>query len=186
MSQRCGRCASPVNCSIMKTHVTVDPGLEGTGLAFWKWGEEYWTRCVPPYATRVLTVPHTHADAEWDDRARILTAAFGEELEARKVRVVYIEYPHYFDSDVGNKSMKSGNLGKLLTLVGMYMTTCLVLDIECNLVDVGWKGQMKKPQVDARIKRKIKREYPNHASDAVGLGLYLKGHFVTRKGDVCP
>jgi len=87
----------------------------------------------------------------------------------------------YLGSEKGYASSQSGDLIKLCQLTGMLIGALALNGIELNSLNLitptEWKGQLPKEEVDRRIKRILKRKtkYPDHVSDAVGIGLFLQG-----------
>ncbi len=155
---------------------TVDPGLGGTGLAFWS--NRTWSEKVPP-----LEIKNLYAEGHtlWTDSANSLVKKFKAEIEARTVTRVYIEWPKFFSGSVkGWTATTQGDIFKLSYLIGMFAEVCRQLGIEVILVPVNdWKGQLPKRVVEQRIRAKIPGVLAlrptTHSWDAIGIGLKLKG-----------
>lgn len=161
--------------------LSVDPGISGTGFAVWHW-DETWEQLVPPVQVGNLYPKYDKEfeDSEW----RWLAGALN--LSEQLVRVqrswncvrVFMEFPSYFKSMGGQTTANSGALVKLSVLVGILAGTLK----EVNLVHVNdWKGQLPKVLVKHRIQRRLGesacKQFRAHMWDAVGIGLYMKGHF---------
>lgn len=89
----------------------------------------------------------------------------------------YIEEPEFYYSDKGLQAAQTGSLKKLLYTYSIVKWMCyqlfhLVEDIKPKT----WKGQLSKLQVDYRIQTVIPgAKFDEHISDAVGIGLFIKG-----------
>lgn len=158
--------------------LTIDPGLSGTGLAFWN--EAEWNELV--YPRKALNI-YARENSTWDVRANTLAAKFHSELELmhhgnhKTVRAA-IEYPSVFsDTARSQASAKKGDMGKLFVIVGMYMEILRQWSIPVQLVPVNdWIGQLPKEVNQRRILERLPRlGVVAHALDATGLGLHLKG-----------
>jgi hypothetical protein len=162
--------------STSEERVSVDPGLNGCGLAFWS--EADWLRLAAP--VKVLNI--YARKGTWAERADILGDRFKTELVARRVVAVYIEFPEFMpDTARGWTSTAKGDVYKLSFLIGVLFRVCSELSIpEVTLVRVrDWKGQLPKEVVERRIKRRVPavmRFKPmSHSWDAIGIGLWAKG-----------
>lgn len=152
--------------------LTVDPGLGGTGLAFWD-------DDPAPYHTAVLKrIPLAPLDMEaWLAQAFSITERFGAMVRAYQPVHVAIEGQAIWDNTAtAYAAAKRGDVLKLAVLAGMlagraYQNGAVV----SFLSPARWKGQLPKRTVIARIKRKLGVTYPDHIADAVGMGLYLRG-----------
>ena len=145
--------------------MTIDPGLNGhTGWAKW------YGNIPTPYKTGVTKA---WTGEHWEQEARltaleILTASNG-------VNAVFIEMPEFWAGSVKSyTSTAKGDLFKLSFLVGCISAALGTVPLNL-LTPRQWKGQLKKAMVDRRIFAAIGKEYPEHISDAVGMGLFLKG-----------
>lgn len=155
----------------MWKHVlTVDPGLGGTGLAFWPTLSRC-SRARLPAWTRVVNAGRM----SWQERAfeiaehvRNLSVSAG---------IVFIEIPRLWTgSKTSRASASRGDLTKLSVLAGAILHAMRLTPREIvTAFPSDWKGQLPKPAVDARIQRALGRQYPDHAADAVGMGLAIQG-----------
>lgn len=157
--------------------VSIDPGIRGTGLAFWDMKE--WGHALLPIAVEVITPPENQ---KWVMACSTLYEEFTDVLESYGVSKAYCEFPQYFMSPTGHAATADGNIFKLSSLIGVFMGCLLsrggiLIPIKVNK----WKGQLPKGVVERRI-RKLSPEIDtlgveSHAWDAVGIGLYAQGLF---------
>lgn len=147
--------------------VTVDPGVQGTGLVAWEHGL--------PIAAKAV-VPKGHGP--WLERAQQVVTSFRAFLLCIPARVaVAIEDQSIWEgSAVARTAALRGDIIRLAQLTGMLMQVALQQGATVRLVGVReWKGQLPKAAVHSRIKRILGQRYPEHVADAVGMGLYLRG-----------
>lgn len=162
-----------------KTHsLSMDPGVNGTGYAVWRAGS-YWDVLEPPVSTGIITA---HTSTSWDQRARQIVQGLSERVLVRYSGwdFMYLEYPEFFDSGGGQMVARRGDLVKLAVLTGALWGYFGV--DRARLIPVHeWKGQLPKSVVSARIRRLLGRDacrdFQSHVWDAVGVGLFAKGHF---------
>jgi len=148
--------------------VTVDPGWF-TGLAYWIGTDEpiYKLLKVRKLKGRVI---------DWGDKIDSLSLQFKTFCCIYKPNTVYIEgttvYAHSAKSMSATK-----NLMHLNVLVGEYRK--IAKDAGATKVTIlepkEWKGQLSKEAVDKRIFRINQTLYPEHISDAVGIGFSIQG-----------
>jgi len=117
--------------------------------------------------------------------------------------LVYIELPTFFQTEKGmscatGKKGDDSDLVKLSILVGMIKQYYVSLGCTVRMLRINdWKGTIKKPAVAARIARRLWpgeftvdddpairafEEFGDHALDAVGMGLFVKGVFKANAG----
>ena len=163
--------------------ISIDPGIRGTGIAVWNANPGQWTKLQPPMHVGNL-YPSSHAnytlDTRWFHAAQEIALAI-ESIAFEKTTIThaYIEYPSYFASYIGQAAAERGDLVKLTTLVGMLAH---IFRDRAYLVPVNhWKGQLPKTVVEARIRSLLGDDncngWKSHTWDAVGIGLFMKGHF---------
>lgn len=119
---------------------------------------------------------------DWEARLRFVNWKFNEFLKTipkiNNQTPAYIEKPSFQETDRGLVCARGGSLYKLIKA---YVLQCYILEEnKFKVVEVPvvrWKGQCDKKKVDHRIKLILNQEYPEHASDAVGIGLWVKGFF---------
>jgi hypothetical protein len=162
----------------------VDPGLDGTGLAWWRTLVARRGPARPPSWTAVI---RSTAGGSWEDRAEEITGKalwrLGKALRADdRAALVVIETPRLWGgSATSYASAAKGDLFKLAFLAGSLAHALRRKPLEAGALDAitpgQWKGQLSKKLVDARIRRALGpgARYPNHAADAVGMGLALQG-----------
>lgn len=161
----------------MQGRLSVDPGLSGTGWAFWR--ESEWSKCVPPEATGV---EHAGGD-EWHVRTFRIVNAVCSRVSAFEVSHVYIEWAQFYDDPGGHMAAARGDLNKLVFITAA-LASALHFDIGAKFVPVPvreWKGQLPKRVCNHRIKELLGEQacsnFKTHAWDAVGVGLFKKGFF---------
>ncbi len=151
----------------------VDPGSGGTGWAIFKMPSEV-TEPIRPLEFGALS----SRSGLWHDKFAEIAVAFADEVlfEHGPDRVVH-EWPELWAGSAKSQASTSdGDLFKLSALIGALELAVLQCDMEPSLfVTPRWKGQMDKKAVDERIARAIGCSYPNHVSDAVGMGLAVMG-----------
>lgn len=158
--------------------VCVDPGLGGTGLAFWKvLAKPQIGRPPAPIDTAVLRAT---GKKEWTERVADIGDNFWVVIKEWKVLSCVFEFQSLWtDSATSMASAADGDLFKLTYLTGYLARVFQEFTGHSNtsyLVKPGeWKGQLSKGAIDRRIKRAIGMQYGNHIADAVGIGLQVMG-----------
>ncbi|GAG10075.1 unnamed protein product [marine sediment metagenome] len=152
--------------------LTGDPGIGGTGWAYWL---EIARPCEPslPLLSDAKTTSKTGFEA-----VEILWNWFDGLVDVLRPETVVMEFPKLWSSSgVSQGSAAKGDLFKLTYLIGGYgrIVSERTRKPMVLISPAGWKGQLPKKVVDARIKLAIGKKYRNHESDAVGLGLSLQG-----------
>lgn len=162
----------------------VDPGLQGTGWAFFNRITAY----RPPQVRRDAYVDGVgYEDSgvyfckgrQWEGRSADICAWFRGVINAYSPRIVVIEMPSAWSgSAISMSSVASGDLFKLTYLVGGLGQ--VVIDCGCRLPvlikPAEWKGQLPKNVVIKRIRARIPRLKPSdHEADAIGMGLSAQG-----------
>ncbi len=152
---------------------TLDPGIHATGWAGWRWLDRMGNAAEEPDYFGVNKIPQK---IKFEDSCRRQCAWLRGHLAQLKTRHVVIEFPELWSgSAVSHAAATRGDLFKLTFLVGRYAEVCEQRGATCTLVTpMEWKGQMPKEVIDRRIKIAIEQEYPEHASDAVGIGLAIQ------------
>ena len=160
----------------MDYRISIDPGLDA-GFALWD--EATWTQCVAPLHAGLWR----GRGAVWQAKAHSIANQFEAEICAGGCAGAYCEFPTFYDNPGGHMVAKRGDLGKLYYVIGALGQVADRLDVPFTLISVPeWKGQLPKHVVNARIADRLGvSELLNtlrlHAWDAVGIGLYAKGHF---------
>ena len=147
----------------------VDPGIGGTGICAWK----AW-RHIKRYHADVITPPV----GTWYNRFVILVDRFEAALSDYGPDIVVIEEASLWAGS--KKSMASairGDLIKLAYVIGALMSTASICSDVYLMPVREWKGQMSKATVKRRIRAAldIDDKLPEHAADAIGIGLAIKG-----------
>lgn len=159
--------------------ITLDPGLGGTGWAFWDHLES--GLAVAPGQTGCLHPSREEHQSIGNlvQRCYELQGQLESLCIAIQPRSAGVEFPVLFaGSAMSLASAGSGDLFKLTCLTGGLLAV-LTRYIEVHeirlLPPAGWKGQMNKKIVGNRVKLAIGSTYPNHILDAVGMGLSMIG-----------
>jgi hypothetical protein len=153
--------------------LAIDPGISGTGWAYFK-GRKL-KKCGVITASRSL---EWYEKIPWyckelSEIAATVTFSFYD-------REVILELPTFMQSSAtGRVAASTNSLVKLSMLVGAIHTTFGRTEL---ITPQRWKGQLKKKNVEDRIRRRIPKtvarlEPRTHAWDAIGLGLYYLGKF---------
>jgi len=155
-------------CSDIKgPFVTVDPGLGGTGWAY------FLEKSQPPAKFGVLR----ETKGLWQARAKKISDQFGGLIAAFDRCPVLIEWPGFWGGSMKSfTSMERGDLFKLCYLIGSLAAVCPRTPYLIS--PLVWKGQLSKEAVKRRIVRSLGDAYkdvPEHATDAIGMGLILGG-----------
>jgi Holliday junction resolvasome RuvABC endonuclease subunit len=165
----------------MKVHhiIGIDPGLTGTGIAHW-----YESNVYEPRAVEIITPP-ARCSEDWNLKLRYISERmYSQVFELTNTRdvVVYIEWPHYMQTEKGIAATNKGDIYKLAALIGAIHYACWDAGANVTLVPVAdWKGQLPKNIVEDRIRRILSPEvclelkFKSHIWDAVGIGLYGQG-----------
>lgn len=153
--------------------LSFDPGFSGTGWAAWSVAD--WKKTVPPLKNGVIHPPHRGC---LEDRGESLFKMVDELLTEFVPTRTIIEWPQFFAfSGKGQTTASSGSLGDLY-LAASIIACCSWKHRSPTtfLTPTEWKGQLTKDQIDFRVRSTIGgHDYKNHALDAIGLGLFVKG-----------
>ena len=153
----------------LKTSITIDPGISGTGYAIWN---QKWNLLL----AGGIYEPRVH---NWMSKGRAIAVGIFRICKKYRVNKVYIEFPRFMQSIGGQVTAKSGALVKLCWMVGFL--SAVLMDKKQELIEVNkWKGNLPKDIVEKRVRRilpKLSKNLKSHTVDAIGIGLYLKGEF---------
>ena len=152
---------------------SIDPGLGGTGWAFWEDG-------------RLMHVGIVHDRAK-DDTLAARCEGIVRQLDTQMpviddkfVNIVMvIEMPQHMASAKGIAA-QAGSVYKLAFLVGYIANAFNDFEVIVT-TPMEWKGQLPKDVVQQRVIRRlgvrtcVKHNIRSHAWDAVGLGLWANG-----------
>lgn len=168
----------------MKSLLSLDPGLTGTGYAFWS---------KPFKAPNEIGVLKA-SKGEWWDRAHDIAMQIEEmcsEREHHKAHgtKVVAEFTEYHAAATSNMGWRTGDLQRLTFLCGViagHVHPRVFIPVTTS----GWKGQLPKHVAAQRVEKilgrnvcrelglpKIERRSDTHAWDAVGIGLWALGRF---------
>lgn len=176
----------------MSYFLTIDPGLGGTGYAVFKDDPKEWM----PHLTGVIQCSEKQGTL-WPQRQTEIMDKFNDNLigtfytskDGWSIKKAYIELPAMFESAKGmacatGESGQDSSLVKLAVLVGRLFESLDGESIHVEFIRVNdWKGTLPKKVVSARIQERLRlpvtaiTRFGDHACDAVGMGLYVKGVF---------
>ena len=167
----------------LATYMTVDPGFGGTGWALWAYGElkplDFGVIHISRQAKSAFHIDGGGIRHSLEERSRSLMVKVGTVLKRPELLCVQVEWPQLFASGRGMASAARGDLGSVYLAAAMVAAAAWHCGIAVNFLPVNeWKGQLSKEQVEHRVCRALKCKighYPNHALDAVGMGLHLQG-----------
>ena len=154
--------------------LSIDPGLGGTGWAYWE------SRKHP---TSVGIVRDTARDDLLTERCYELCGKLWKAIPQHDIPTVIIEMPQHMTNRAGIAA-QAGSVYKLAFLVG---TISLYWRMGTSRATVHaiqpgeWKGQLPKDVVKRRIEQRLGRatcrrlNIRSHAYDAVGIGLWALG-----------
>lgn len=163
--------------------LSVDPGIKGTGVAFWSKDE----------FKNVITITPDDREADWLLRARSVADIFSYEVTRFEPEIIYIEEP--FVSLRSGKTLAaaaSNSVTKLCIAAGCLIgiADSIIDDITVELISPKvWKGQLSDEMLERRLlawsEKNIKhggeklREYlqydaiSEHAKDSAAIGLHV-------------
>jgi len=156
----------------MSSVLTLDPGAGNTGWAYWP------SLSLDGDAQAPLEFDVWKTRGTWLAKVIAQTRHLRDFVEeAPETQIVIEGTETWLTSSRTIAAATRGDVNKLAFLVGaLYVVAERAADEPPRVVKPSeWKGQMGKGAVDARIKRRLGKRYPAHASDAVGLGLWLQG-----------
>ncbi len=179
----------------IRTWMSVDPGIEGTGLAYWirnsQFGISDTVTDRPLYHGHhiawagVIDYPHgLSGGGEWGwvSRASAVAESFEKELDICKPQAIWCEFQEFFADAKGYTATARGDIYKLCYLCGMFYQAARVRNIEMYFVrPTTWKGQLPKTAIEKRVRRILGDDTcavlnaKTHAWDALGIGLFVKG-----------
>lgn len=152
----------------------IDPGLGGTGLAFWN----ELSKGMNPADPDLCVLHHFPDSYGWLARVKSLTDNVVTSMKQTKPDWVVIEFPKLWgSSEKSFTSAARGDLFKLTYLVGNIGREVVAATFRPPVLVTPkeWKGQMSKDVVHRRIKRALNISYGEHVADAVGMGLAIMG-----------
>lgn len=158
------------------TAITIDPGFNGTGWASWE--AELWDdKTRGPINWGVM---RTKKFKSLEERGYAYYEGALLLFSTIKPTVAYVEWPQFFASTgLGHTAAGRGDLGMVYFAASIIMAAAWVHDVAIYQITVrSWKGQLSKEQIAYRVSKALQcpmNKFPNHALDAVGIGLKLKG-----------
>lgn len=161
---------------MMRSLLSIDPGLTGTGWALWLADKR-------PERIGVIKA----GKGEWWERAQQIADELVALCDAR-TRVV-AEFTEYHAAATSNMGWRTGDLQRLTFLCGAIAGRVYPRKF-LPITTSGWKGQLPKDVAAKRVQAivgahhcrrlglpEIKRRSDTHAWDAVGIGLWALGRF---------
>jgi len=138
-----------------RTLFTIDPGLNGTGWAFFRGAR------LIKYGT--VHSPASKKDEHWLQRANHIAAEIGKVIDSfcdwgghppHAVDLVLIESPRDFQTQKGIAASMSGAIVKLAWVSGMIAQESVHYCMRVDAIEPAkWKGTMSKKQTQNRIER---------------------------------
>jgi len=159
--------------------VLIDPGLTGSGIAYWE-NLLVASKSESPVGPTMHGVWMPKRGVQWrakfDDCLRWIEDWIG--MTDPNV-IVCIEAPELWTGSAKSiASASSGKLLKLAYLVGGMVHVCHQMELECVHLSPGdWKGQLPKEAMKKRVTRLLGCTFEEHEYDAVGIGLSAMGWF---------
>jgi hypothetical protein len=157
----------------MSALMTIDPGLQGTGIAIWKDRRLVYTT--------VLTSRGAES-SDWIDRVNRIAVQVQELAIEYHVREMVSEWMEMHQSARAQMMWKSGDFQRTLFLIGTIYGLCEHFVVEFTTIPPSkWKGQLPKSVTINRVKKILgpsigaRLGIETHAWDAVGIGLWHLG-----------
>jgi len=163
--------------TFLKKHLSVDPGSAGSGVALWD-SEKYHEMQMPRDLFSLLSRQKT-----WENRVQDISEQLIVKIRPYEILTASIEFPEFMEGVRGYAAAREESVTKLAFMVGVISEKLWRLGTEVKLIRPHeWKGQLTKHAVEARIIRRLpeikeKMNPRSHQWDAIGIGLYAKGHF---------
>jgi hypothetical protein len=157
--------------------LTIDPGLGGTGWAVWS--RETFKALCPPMDSGAIVI--ARGDRPWWWHCIEIAHRVQCIMTQSASGVVYVEQPQFMEAGKGLAAARGGDLIKLTSMFGAIMGACNNQSRQfCPVPIPEWKGNMPKDVFEPRIRSRIPKWSPktktSHEIDAVGIGLFVKGH----------
>jgi len=151
----------------------VDPGLGGSGSAYWLELESHSTQHTRSPDAFAQWLPEKRS-GPWLQRFDRCLTWYASLLETYEPQLVVIERPVVWDNEKSTASARSGNLLKLVMLVGGMIAVTPFVPVELPAPGE-WKGQLPKRVMKKRLLKRFGQSFPEHAADAVAMGLAAQG-----------
>lgn len=164
----------------------VDPGLGGTGWAFFRMIRTLFPKTVPPFkpeCSGVIKIPKSEYVGSWLTHSSSVVSAFRGMLSAYKPKTVVLESPALWSgnatshaSAISGRDGEPGDLFKLAYLLGGLGLVVVEVtgDQPILVMPYEWKGQLPKEVILERLDSwGIKAK--DHEADAIGMGLAAQG-----------
>lgn len=167
---------------MIPTHLVIDPGSGGTGIA--AWSVENW---LSPQVHNPL---YTHCaygkSKSWLSNSVAIADHVRNIVSNETIVAIHCEFPQFFSTAGGEMVAARGDLQKLSFIVGVFSEIAWAHKIPFYPYEVNeWKGQMSKNAVIKAIERRLPNiadlNPDSHAWDAIGIGLYAQSKFIRPK-----
>lgn len=170
--------------SDIESALFVDPGLGGTGWAYFENFNTMPSRPTLPAASGVILLSRKRGQEDgWISHVADIASHFRGTLSAYAPRLVVIEQPQLWENDakshaattVGAKG-EPGDLFKLTYLVGQigFLSKDMLGVLPILIHPFEWKGQLPKELVLHRLE-KLGVKADDHEADAIGMGIAAQG-----------
>lgn len=148
----------------MRHWITIDPGISGTGLAFFE----------DSRLLKWITV-RSYRDT-WQEKTKGIVEVIQRHHEEFNFKwsKVFIEWPsNFMGTAKGQVAIGTGSILKLAYLIGLISGS--IQGPEMVLISVQrWKGSLPKKVTQKRAEKFFKQKgFSNHVSDAVGIGQFV-------------
>ena len=154
----------------MGVKLFIDPGLEGTGYAFFSGDKLLDSGAVYLYKKELYK--------DWIDKSFIMSDLMKSRTAALEeyIQEISIEFQKLFSGSAkSHASVSSGDLFKLTFYTGVLSKTLQDKHPRAELKLIppdAWKGNLNKKALEKRVKRVYTdMKFSNHELDAVGMGL---------------
>lgn len=147
--------------------ISIDPG-QNIGLACWESRSVVYTHCF-----------QSNSHTNWLERSNSVHEKLREFLKFKQYYGhIYCEQPKFWQSYLGLSAARHDSFAKLCFSYGRIMQIAHQYAFKFHEVPIAdWKGQLPKSLVKQRVENYFSQEFPDHVTDAVGIGLYILGKF---------
>lgn len=152
--------------------VSIDPGLQGTGLAVWERGTLV--------RADVLALRSVDAQKNWAARVDLLIREHMAPHVDAGVDMLVCEMMEFQGGGARGLGWRNGDMQRTTYFIGALAGHFHWCDVILVPVHV-WKGQLPKDLVESRLRKRIPETESmrvwSHAWDAVGIGAWTVGRF---------
>lgn len=161
--------------NILSDLIFIDPGIAGTGWAYYK---KISTIGKPPSPPQDHGVFHAKETSRWESKVESICAYFDGLCSSLNPKIVVLEFPELWVSGKSMTATLKGDLFKNTYLIGGMGEVARRHNVNLPVLiyPKEWKGQLPKDVVIRRIRRRFPTLKPkNHEADAIGMGLAAQG-----------